>query len=267
MKQKIILLALLQIYFFSGCSYIIPEGSNTSSNLSIEEHTLKGEPTLEPLTFIPEKGTQDKILSIHERERENTYSDNSFHRNNQFGMITKMGNYDLEAVEVFTDRENDRGDLQAVNIHIVRQGEVIFTISAGDGSPIQALRGLWSFSNHWVLEIAYVTEEISVNNEITDNTIGKVIQDGKIINEKGPYKEVFGFQLLKEKAFYFFIRNKKVWISYDNHEFELQYDQVPHYLCCSGSVLNPKVSRNMVSFFGRKGSQWFYVEMGVFDEE
>ncbi len=67
------------------------------------------------------------------------------------------------------------------------------------------------------------------------------------------------------KSFYFFKRDDKIGISYNGVEIPRGYDEVLHYGCCGTATLNPKVAQNMVAFFARKGSAWYYIETGVFD--
>jgi len=115
-----------------------------------------------------------------------------------------------------------------------------------------------------VLEIAYVTENISLKNEISIESYGMIVQDGEILNNRYNYEEAFGFQLMNGKPFYFYKRDSQINISYDNREIQSRYDQIPHYQCCSGSQLNPKSAKYMVAFFAQRGGKWFYVEIGVY---
>jgi hypothetical protein len=138
------------------------------------------------------------------------------------------------------------------------------SFSAGDASPITSIQGLWTFSNHWILEIANVTQEISSQNEISLDVQGQIIQDGEFLNDRYSYEEVFNFQMMKGKPFYFFKRDGQIGISYDNQEVQLGYTQIPHYQCCSAAELNPKRAQNMVAFFAQRDGKWYYVEIGVY---
>jgi hypothetical protein len=235
------------------------------SGLSVEEYALKDAPSVEPLTFIPEQRTQDEILAKHEKERENTFPDNSFFDNYQPGRSVQMGNKKLVALETYTaGTVTSSGTFQKVTVEVSLDGEVIYSIPAGDVSPISTIRGLWVYSNHWVLEIAHVTQTISPQNEISLDSIGQIIQDGELLNERYGYEEAFGFQLMNGKLFYFIKREDQIGISYDNHEVKLGYTQIPHYLCCSAAESNPKSAQRMVAFFAQRNDKWFYVEIGVY---
>jgi hypothetical protein len=234
------------------------------SELSVEEYPLKNAPNVEPLTFMPMQGTQEEILAKHQQERGNSFPNNSFFVNGQPGISVQLGNEKLVALESFTDTVTSQGTFQKVSVQVSRDGEIIYSIPAGDSSPINTLRGLWAYSNHWALEIAQVTQKISSQNEISLDSSGQIVQDGKLLNERNGYDEAFGFQLMNGKPFYFFKRDGQIGISYDNQEVPLGYAQIPHYQCCSGAELNPKIAQSMVAFFAQRDEKWYYVEIGVF---
>jgi hypothetical protein len=234
------------------------------SELSIEEYPLKNAPSAEPFTFTPMQGTQEEILAKHQQERGNSFPDNSIFTNGQPGILVQLGNEKLVALESFTDTITSLGTFQKVSVQVSRNGEIIYFIPAGDASPINTLRGLWAYSNHWVLEIAQVTQNISYKNEISFDSFGQIVQDGQLLNERNGYDEAFGFQLINGKSFYFFKRDGQIGISYDNQMIALGYTQIPHYQCCSGAELNPKSAQSMVAFFAQRDEKWFYVEIGVF---
>ncbi len=108
-------------------------------------------------------------------------------------------------------------------------------------------KGLWSWDGHWVLEVD-----------------GFVIQDGMILNGQLGYDEMFGWQLLDGKPFYYFRVGSKLGISYDGHALPVQYDDIVHYQCCEPAVFNPAGNGTMVWFHALKDGKWYYVEMGVY---
>ena len=252
------------ILCLGGCNSSHAAQSNVPTGLSIEEYPLKNAPGVEPLTFVPIQGTQQEILAKHQQDRGLAFPDNSFFTNGQAGMAVQMGNDKVEALESFTDIATDLGTFQKVSVQVTRAGQTIYSIPAGDGSPINTLQGLWAYSNHWALEIADVTEKFSLNNQISLDSVGLLVQDGELLNDRYNYDEVFGFQLMDGKPFYFFKRDGQIGISYANQEVSLGYAQILHYQCCSGAELNPKKAQNMVSFFAQRDDKWFYVEIGVF---
>jgi hypothetical protein len=233
--------------------------------LSVEEYPLKNAPNVEPLTFVPIQGTQEEILAKHQQERANSFQDNFGFINGQPSISIQSGNENLVALESFTDTVTSQGTFQKVTVQVSRDGEIIYSIPAGDSSPINTLQGLWVYSNHWVLEIVHVNQNISSQNEISLDSLGQIIQDGELLNERYGYDDAFGFQLMNGKPFYFFKREGRIGICYDNHEASLGYVQIPHYQCCSGAELNPKIAQNMVAFFAQRDGKWYYVEIGIFE--
>lgn len=69
----------------------------------MEEYPIEGEPELEPLIFIPVKGTQDEIPAKHQNKRRNIYPDNSPFFAGQPGIPVQLGNEKLMAEESYSD--------------------------------------------------------------------------------------------------------------------------------------------------------------------
>jgi hypothetical protein len=239
---------------FPATSFPIP------SELGIEEHALTQRPEAEyeRLYFID--GTQEQVLAKNAVERSQIISmmDRSCNIDNHFGQCTKLGTDQLAAWP-----DDPSSPFAPVKVNVFRNGSPIYQIRVGNSSPIESLRGLWSFGDHWALETAYVTNR-QQSNQIDSQATGQVSIDGVLLNKKFGYQEAFGFQTMHGKPFYFFKRGGRVGISYSEVEIPLGYAEVPHYGCCSAATLNPRAARNMVAFFARKGSTWYYVEIGVF---
>ena len=235
---------------FSGSPVVLPPG------LSIEEYPLRGKPKCyaEKAVFKPLHGSEKEILAKHQGERDKPSEINSSYRSVHIGKDV------LVVKEVYENNEK-------ISVKLSRNGELIFTISLGDQSPVDPIQGLWPFQNHWVLEVAHCRKrevEEGPHTSVYFDWNGEIIQDGKSLSKQHGYQETFGFQLMNSKSFYFLKKSGKIGISYDGKEVLLGYSEVPHYHCCEPSVLNPKVFQNMVSFFARRGSNWYYVEIGVF---
>lgn len=235
----------------------------TSTGLTVDQYELKSAPNLEPLHFEPIQGSQDEIMSTHAAEMEEKFSDNSFFENFLFGRKALLDDRDLVAQEVIADSQDSK--YQKVSVVVSLEKKKIYTIKAGDVSPTQALQGLWTYDDHWMLEIAFVTAIVnSKDNSRSYNTIGQIVQDGELLNDKYGYQEAFGSQLLKGKPFYFFKKDGKIGISYDGQTNELGYDEVLHYGCCSAAEMNPQPAKDMVSFFAKENGTWYYVEIEAF---
>ena len=233
------------------------------SGLRIDEYALQDSPELEPLTFVPLRGSQQEILSQHEDERSLTYLNNSFFADGHYSMSVDFGGQELVAREVTTSNENKPAQL---TIEVMRGDNVINSIPAGDFSPLMPLQGLWAFDGHWIVEVAIVSKTYDErHNENVFQSLGLIIKDGEDLNQHFAYHETFGFQLLNGKPFHFFNQDGEVGFLYNAQETHLGYRSVPHYGCCSAAELNPRPAKNMVSFFAQKNGDWYYVEIGVFE--
>jgi len=223
--------------------------------LSIGEYPLRGKPTgnEEKAVFEPLHGSEEEILGKHQKERDKLSQIAGSHNE------VHIGKEVLVVKEFYVNGK--------VGAKLSRNGKLILNISLGDISPVDPIRGLWSHKNHWVLEVAHCrnrrVEEGRYTVVYTDCD-GEIIQDGKSLSKQHDYQETFGFQLMSGKPFYFLKKGGQIGISYDGQEVLLGYSEIPHYECCSYATLNPKVSQNMVSFFAGRGSNWYYVEIGVF---
>jgi hypothetical protein len=118
------------------------------------------------------------------------------------------------------------------------------------------LQGLWTYDGHWALEILFAD---------TSTWAGQIYIDGELVNRAKGFDEAFGFQLLGGRPFFFYSREGHMGFSYDNQEVDLRYEEIPHYMCCGESSLNPVHAQNMTAFFARQETTWYYVELGVFE--
>jgi len=254
----------LTILVVSGCSSKQAAPATSLSGLTTKEYPLKFAPATDPLSFTPEQGSQDEILAKHQQERGLPVPDNSMLFDGQPAFSVQAGNEDLVAFETYTNSVTDQSALQKVKVQVLKGRQLILSIDAGDVSPISNLRGLWTFSDHWAIEVAHVSL-IPGSNETPLEPSGEIFLDGKSLNKSNGYDQAFGFQLMKGKPFYFFQQNGKIGISYDGKQTRLDYDQIPHYQCCSAAELNPKIAPNMLSLFARRQGKWYYVEIGIFE--
>jgi hypothetical protein len=244
MKQKhlyLVTATLILLVSISACS--------PKSELSIEAHAIKpmnweGE----YLTFEPIEGTREDILATHALERSQSAT--------SLTPPIKVGADTLNVME------NYNGNLATVEVYLNDQLEM--SIEAGVISPINNFRGLWVVDGDWILEVAHV-EENPVDPNGAFNIWGEIFQNGESLNQKYGYDEVFNFQILHGKPFFFLGKDGNMGFSYDGKETALEYTEIPHYLCCSSAAFNPQAAENMVAFYASKGEQDFYVELGVFE--
>ena len=104
-------------------------------------------------------------------------------------------------------------------------------------------------------------------NEANDPAVkfktGQITQDGVLLNDQFGYTEMFGFQTLGGKLFFFFEKDGLLGYAYNGQVVEAGYTVIPHYECCSAAVLNPQSAQNLVAFFAQRDGIWYYVEIGV----
>ncbi len=242
-----------------------PEPINTpianAMRLDIVEHKIIGAIELEPLAFQPEHGSQEAVLARHASEKQPRYR-----------MIRKLEGsspvlYPVSGGEGYNASEHVRqeGSTTQTWVQLELDGKVLLEVNVGNPSPIDPLQGLWvDQTGGWVLEIAHITnttQRSGIQSEVT----GQIYQNGELLNQKLGYEEMFGYQLLDGKPFYFYKSDGLISLSYDGQALPLTYDEIPHYGCCSAAAMNPTAAPNWVGFFGRRGEDWFYTEIGIFD--
>ncbi len=246
--RLISLLMILVALLASACSPLGP--GSLPSGLTVEEHPLAAQPTLDPLAFTPVQGTMAQVTAEHAAERAKIFPDISSYVDGQFSLRTQLGSDTLTATLQYAP------DGRAGWVTVSRNGTEIYRIDVGMSSPITPLRGLWVYDGRWVLETVDIT---------LDRAVGQLTRDGELLNASLGYSDVFGFQLMHGRPFYFFRRDAGLGFSYDGHEVLAAYDEIPHYGCCSEAEVNAHAAQNMVAFFARRNQTWYYVEVGVFN--
>jgi hypothetical protein len=129
---------------------------------------------------------------------------------------------------------------------VLRAGEVIFETQLNNTAFRHPLVGFWTYGEHWALE-----------------TLGSVIIDGQAVNDLHGYSESFEFHLLGGQPLYFFSRAGRLGMNYAGQEIPLPGDEISHYLCCSGSLLNPVQVGSGLVLLANSGEQSYYLEIEV----
>lgn len=159
------------------------------SGLRIDEYKLKGSPQIDPLVFEPIQSSQGEILAKYDEEREKKFSDNSFFdEKSVFGKSVLLDGQKLVAQEIITMDANTGGN-QKVSINVWLGDKIIYTIQAGQVSPVTSTQGLWAYDSHWVLETAYIDRSIDDTNTASFSVTGQIVQDGKLLNEQHGYQD------------------------------------------------------------------------------
>ncbi len=138
-------------------------------------------------------------------------------------------------------------DEQHQQFAVRRGNETLYTFTVPGPRVDNPVKGLWSWMGHWVLEVD-----------------GQVLVDGKSLNEELGYDEIFGWQFLGGRPFYFFKKDNHVGVSYGGQVLPYQYDEVVHYRCCEPAAFNVAGNETMVWFHALRKGMWYYVEMGVY---
>lgn len=236
----------------------LPEYTTSEiKKISVEEYALKGPPEAESRNFIPIQGTQEEILEKHQEERNKTPSRSlmSLQESSHYGFWATLSGQKITAtLYEMPSVVTDKGTFYESYVQMAQGEKVLYTVQTGKVTPAGSLVGLWTYDNHWVVEVIHANFDIW----------GEIIVDGVSLNEQQGYEETFGFQLIEGKPFYFNEQKGKVGISYDGKPIAAQYNQVPHYGCCSTGGHNPIHSENMVSFFASHDGAWYYIEVGAF---
>ena len=221
-------------------------------SLELVDHQLVGPPELEPLIFQPLQGSQEEVLADHAKERAMALP-NQITTVDGRPTISSLGQRGDLVAELVTASPGPPEQ----TVRLFRDDEMIFETFAGLPSPVLPLQALWTYDGHWALEILFADES---------TWAGEIFIDADLLNAAKGYDEGFGFQLLSGKPFFFYVKNDHVGYSFDGQETDLAYDEIPHYRCCSESVLNPIQAQNMVAFFAVQDTTWYYVELGAFAE-
>jgi hypothetical protein len=226
---------------------LLPEG------LTLEEFALKKSPIGDgQRLFSPLQGTSVGILANRYNERHEYFPDNSFMDSGGLrGLRLVLGEDVLEARQHYNRTGGESWVIVSLN------EEEIYRIETGRGGAFDPLVGLWVYDQHWVLEAAPITP---------DGPVGMIIRDGVLLNELNGYEEMFGFQLMAGRPFFFFKQDGKIGFSFNGEIVEAGYEEIPHYKCCGIAPINPVVAQKMVSFFAERDGVWYYVEAGNFSK-
>jgi hypothetical protein len=241
-----------------------PAATNTpwvlSTGLNIEEHPLAKIPEIEPLVFYPlDALTQAEVWDKHMGEWAKTLPPNEYYSVGWGNVWVMEGKDKLEAVWGATESGK-------VIAQVTRNGNTIFSTPIEPPGTTSPFRVLTANDHHWVIEVTQ-GKKIPPNTQLVDSFFaGEIFVDGQSLDELYGYEESYGYQTIHGMPFYFYKRDGKIGISYDEQEIPLGYDGVWHYGCCSGGALNPRMAQNIIGFFAWRGEHWFYTEIGVFGQ-
>ena len=136
-----------------------------------------------------------------------------------------------------------------------------YSTDFNDVSVYGPFDGPWTYAGHWAL----VLIDAAPDGRGGWNPYARLIVDGRDLTAGGGYQQAFQFSVLDGRPFYFYQQGGRIGLSFDGRQFARDYDEVPHYSCCSEALLNPGHSMKMAWFFARRGRDWYYVEAYVPD--
>jgi heat shock protein HslJ/Tol biopolymer transport system component len=195
----------------------------------------------------------DFVMQLEMAYRPNTFTGDTLEPN---GMRAAYLGDELVTVQVSETLAVRLGGQQVYDAPI-GGNELAWLVPVQDRQTSHALESPWTYDGRWAIEWGEATPD----NPFP--TSGHVVVDGQDLNGACGYDESFNFTLLDGRPFYFFEQDGMVNLAYDGQVIPASYDTIPHYRCCSGAVVNPGVSPNMVWFFATRGDQWYYVEAYV----
>lgn len=147
----------------------------------------------------------------------------------------------FENQEITVHLEQGQNNQKVVSVNLDKK--IVYQMKA-EKYVQKPIIGLWTYDSHWALEV-----------------VNTIVIDGISINNSKGYQKSYEFHLLNSKPLFFFEKEGKIGLNYDGSEIDLRGDIVPHYNCCSSSLLNPRQWRDVLIFFMNKDSRWYYLEV------
>jgi hypothetical protein len=232
-----------------------PPTPSQTPGLILEEYPLENPPDPDAGTFSPVGSSQEAVLAKRQNQRDKTIFNTYYQAEGEYTPRTDS----LGPGPVYTAvLEESDSEPYRQSVTVYKGDEQIISFAAGLPSPILPLQGLWSAPGDWYLEICFIDGE---------RQEGRVFHNGDPLNFKWDYKDIFSFQFLSGKPFYFFEDDNGLGYSFDGRITRLPYEEIIHYMCCSASSLNPIQAETMVAFYAFTGEDWFYVELGDFHQD
>lgn len=272
--KKATLFSLLILVFLAGCA-------NTSLtevvSTAMPTATSEPEPTQTVTTSIQERVTLTPgtggALTIEEhplQAREDVefvlaeYEDAEWSPLPSRPVSVEIGgeviSYREKVIPAVEEVENSL--LLHVEVVIYINDESCMTIPVGTLKGGSIVFGIYTDGSSWYLEVdrgeAFYREDGTLELPI----LGDIYQDGVSLNEREGYDESFGFGIVNDHPFYFFVRNGDYFYHYNGNDYAMTYTQITHHMCCSGSLAEPRRLENGVVIFATQGDQRYLVLIG-----
>ena len=144
-------------------------------------------------------------------------------------------------------------DLVDEEIQVIDLNESKVLFSAKAAESLTAIKGIWSWAGHWVLETA---DAVYIN--------------GLNLNQAENKAEIFHWRLIDDLPFYFYTESKgdlPYGIHFAGEDLsEYRYETIVHGNFGEPAAFNPASNENMVWFYAARDGFWYYVEAGVYED-
>jgi hypothetical protein len=221
--------------------------------LEYKEYELKSAPAINPLTLLPVEGSLDQNL----KDRLQT----SLGNRTRF-IYGLYGESYSTTIEYDQDNNRDPSYPTRANMAVESNSYSFYDFWFPHiESPYFTSWGIMSYGGDWYLPIR-LTVDIDPDPIIseliyTDRTIMSQMN----FDETNQYLRSFGFSILSNSLFYFYENEKGFGISLNRVDYDLGFDEIPFGMVDKYQELNPFYADNLITFFGRRGSTWYYVEI------
>lgn len=227
--------------------------------LEYKEYELKSAPALNPLLLTPVEGSLDQNL----KDRLQT----SLSNRTRF-IYGLYGESYSTTLEYDQDGNRDPAYPTRANMIVESNSYSFYDFWFPHAkSPYFTSWGIISYGGDWYLPVR-LTVDIDPDPVVSeliysDRTIMSQLNFDKTNN----YFRSFGFSILSNSLFYFYENEKGFGISLNRVDFDLGFDEVPFGMVDKYQELNPFYADNLITFFGRRGDTWYYVEIKEIENE
>ena len=128
-------------------------------------------------------------------------------------------------------------------------------------NPMFTNWGIVCFAGDWYLPVR-LTVDINPDPNITDLVFSdRTFRSNSNYDKARGYLRSFGYSIIDRKLFYFYQTEQGYGISLSGQDFDLGFDDIPFGYVSDFSEINPFYADDLITFFGHRGSKWYYVEL------
>jgi len=160
-------------------------------------------------------------------------------------------------------------------VTVVQDGQIVFN-SGIRRYVYSGLLEAWSYDDHWCIEIITIGADEVLEDPVESGSARwekqeeirehfDIICDSKSLKNENGYEEIFSFQILNNKPFYFYVKDGAYGINYDGIEAQLEYETLTWFRPHPGLENFIYQFQNMVVFFASRDDVGFEVVIGEFE--